>query len=136
MLCLFDEVLEGIGQNDREVTRRVWSTFETGLKAHLEAEELLIFPPFRAVDPTEVQALTEEHARFRARLDELGIAVDLHSVRADDARELVEALTAHSRREDAGVYAWAVAHLGKDAARDVHERLHAATQTREHRQSW
>ena len=53
-----------------------------------------------------------------------------------DARELVEALTAHSRREDAGVYAWAVAHLGKDAARDVHERLHAATQTREHRQSW
>jgi hypothetical protein len=123
LLQRFEEVLAWFRQNDREATRRAWTVFESTLTAHLEAEETLIFPAFRDVDRAETEALAQDHARFRSKLDELGLAVDLHIIRADSARGLIEALTVHSRREDGRMYPWAEKHLDALSRRRLRERL-------------
>ena len=125
LVQLFDDVLALLRENDRDQIRAAWTMFESALTAHLQAEEALIFPAFRMVDPVEVQALSNDHARFRKNLDELGIAVDLHMVRADAAREFIDSLKAHSKREDACMYPWAESHLDHVDEQRLHERLRA-----------
>jgi hemerythrin-like domain-containing protein len=97
--------------------------FESGLRAHLEAEESLIFPAFRLVYPAESAAVSADHGRFRATLDQLGIVVDLYTIRAEAAREFVETLKTHAQREDDCMYPWAEAHLDEGAYRYLPERL-------------
>jgi len=123
LLRLFERVLALFEEDDRDATRRAWSMFERGLVRHMEAEEALIFPAFREVDAVETGALADDHARFRAKLDELGVAVDLHAIRADVARQFVLELEAHSRREDEWMYRWAETHLDPETRRSLHDQL-------------
>lgn len=127
LLQLFDEVLCRLRQNDREETRSAWRLFDSAITAHLEAEEKFLFPAYRAVNLLEVEALERDHAKFRKRLDEMGIAVDLHTIRADAAQQLVEELTEHSRREDVRMYLWAETHLSIEVRHGLHARLQAAS---------
>ena len=130
LLRLFDDVLALLNENQRDETRAAWTMFESALSAHFEAEEALILPAFRLVDPTAAQAISDDHARFRAKLDEMGIAFDLHTIRADAASELIDALKAHAQREDESMYPWAESHLDEDGERGLRERLRAAAATR------
>ncbi|HTT72147.1 MAG TPA: hemerythrin domain-containing protein [Anaeromyxobacteraceae bacterium] len=104
---LFAQLLDEFREGDREELRTTWTAFESGLLAHLAAEERHLFPLFRKVDPEESSALLREHGEFRRTLDELGVGVDLHSVKLDVAQAFVDALTAHGRREDQRLYQWA-----------------------------
>jgi hemerythrin-like domain-containing protein len=108
---LFDDVLALLEKNDRDVTMRAWKLFESGLNAHLEAEETLILPAFHAADRSEANAILKDHLRFRKTLDELGIAVELHTLRADVAKIFIDDLKAHAEREDARMYLWAEKNL-------------------------
>jgi hemerythrin-like domain-containing protein len=119
----FEEVLARLRADDRDQTRVAWARFESSLLWHLEAEEHRLLPAFGKVHAEEAAVLYADHAQFRRRIDELGIAVDLHTIRADEAAELVETLDAHSRREDRGMYAWAEASLDANDYEDLHRRL-------------
>ncbi len=104
--ALFTDLLACMRGDDREASARAWSEFDKGLLAHMAAEETLILLLFREVDPEEADAILADHSRFRAKLAELAVAVDLHFIRADMAEELVASLRAHAAREDALMYRW------------------------------
>lgn len=123
LLRLFEDVLERFRADDREQTRVAWAMFERALVAHLEAEEHELLPAFRKVDPDEAEALYADHARFRTKIEELAVAVELHSIRADAAGMFVQTLKDHSHREDRGMYAWAEATLDESSYRHLHDRL-------------
>jgi hypothetical protein len=119
----FDDVLALLGQNDHARTHRAWVTFASALTGHLDAEEALVLPVFQLISPAEAQALLDDHAKFRETLDELGIAAELQTLRADTGRALIAALRAHSEREDRTLYRWAEEHLGADSLRRLREPL-------------
>ena len=85
----------------------LWTEFDHRLSAHMEAEERFLFPAFARVDRIEALALLRDHADIRAQMLELGVAVDLHELRFDKGRDLVELLRSHAAREDNLLYRWA-----------------------------
>jgi len=85
----------------------LWTEFDHRLSAHMEAEERFVLPAFAHVDRTEALALIREHGDIRALMLELGVAVDLHQLRFEKARDLVDLLRSHSGREDNLLYRWA-----------------------------
>lgn len=99
----------------------VWRRFEAGLRAHLETEEEHLFPLVKG-DP-ELAEIEADHAEIRRRLDELGLAVELHAVREERIDELVALLRAHAEHEDAWLYALADRRLAEPKRRTVLERL-------------
>jgi hemerythrin len=118
-LDLVDEFHEG----DRDDLRAMWARFETRLLAHFGAEERYLLPLFAKVDPGEAAALLAEHDRFRRKLEELGVGVDLHVVRLDVAEELVTGLREHAAREDRLFYRWAESHVDRARRTLVERRL-------------
>ena len=107
----FDDVLRRLALDDRDETRDAWNEFDRGLTAHLDAEEKLILPAFAFAFPEEAAAIRKEHESIRAKLLELGVAVDLHSIRWPAAADFVAELRAHATREDALMYRWAEKNL-------------------------
>jgi hemerythrin-like domain-containing protein len=121
--ALFARLIDEFREGDRDELRRTWSEFEAGLLAHFAAEEHHLLPLFERAAPTDAAALRDDHALFRRTLDELGVGVDLHSVKLDVAQGFVDALSEHARREDSKLYQWAergVDPVGREAlARDL-----------------
>jgi len=109
---LFERLLAAFKASDRELVEGLWSEFDAGLSAHMEAEESHLFPLLLASQPRDVRTLAAEHKHIRARLIELGIAVDLHLSRLKEMQGFVEELRAHARHEDSILYRWADDHLG------------------------
>ncbi len=109
--ALFEDLLRRLALDDRDETRAAWNEFERALVAHLDAEESLMLPAFAAAQPEEAAAIRAEHEKIRAKLLELGVAVDLHYIRADVAADFVRMLREHAAREDSLMYRWAEAHL-------------------------
>lgn len=107
LAALFRDVLRRLALDDRDETREAWSDFERGLLAHLDAEERLVLPAFAVDHPDEARAIRAEHDGFRARLLDLGVAVDLHHIRLEDATSFIRELTDHASRENALMYRWA-----------------------------
>jgi hypothetical protein len=103
---LYERLLDAIRADAPDV-RTWWSELDHGVLAHMEAEERFVLPAFAKVDRDEAVALLREHGQLRERLLELGIAIDLHLLRFERARDLIEALRAHAGREDRLLYRWA-----------------------------
>lgn len=112
---LFGELRAAFDADAREDAARLWAELDRGLTAHLDFEERHVLPAFRAVDPSEVEGLLREHDLIRHRLTELGIGVDLHSVRAEIVADFVALLRAHAHREDELLYRWAERELPPSA---------------------
>jgi len=91
---------------DVRMLQEIWRRFESGLRAHLAAEEAELFPRHVARHPTEVAELEATHDWIRQRLDDLGLEVELHLLRSHQVQELVERLRAHAERERQTVYHW------------------------------
>jgi hemerythrin-like domain-containing protein len=108
---LFEELLSALRADAREDARRLWAEFDEGLCEHMQLEEQVVLPALRTAEPREAAALTEEHGQIRAKLAELGVALDLHEVRAETVADFVEQLRRHARRENALAYQWAEHHL-------------------------
>lgn len=101
------QILQTVEEGDREDVAQAVSALEASILSHLDGEERELLPRFAKENPEEAAALLEEHAIIRKRLTELDISADLHLVRADSLRLLLDALLAHAKREDAGMYRWA-----------------------------
>lgn len=96
-----------------------WSMFETKLIRHMQAEEQFLLPLLEASDPEEVTRIRLEHVRIRDSLTELGLAVELHTVREAQITELVELLHAHAKHENGILYRLA----GEKASAAVHHGI-------------
>jgi hemerythrin-like domain-containing protein len=86
--------------------RRIWSGFEANLLDHLGTEERCLFPLVAHEHRTEVEALCAEHRHIRDALTELGICLELHTLRKQAVDELIEFLRQHAAHEDASLYEW------------------------------
>ena len=87
-----------------------WTAFETELLRHMDLEEVELLPAFAEHDPDEARALLDEHAALRAAMNEIGMTLQLHCLRAEAVADLARRLKAHAAREDAALYTWARAH--------------------------
>ena len=110
----------GFADEPRDLTRR-WSEVEHQLLDHMTAEEHLLLPAYQRADPENAQDLRDQHARLRERAFDIGIAIQLHTIRCEQLQQFVAELRAHARNEEASLYRWADQHLGDDE----HHRLRA-----------
>ncbi len=108
---VLERVLAACEANDREALGPLWTEFEVGLLAHLDAEDAHLLPALFAAAPQDARVIVQEHRHIRSRLAELGVAVDLHTLRLETARLFIDELRAHARTEDRLLYAWGDAHL-------------------------
>jgi hemerythrin superfamily protein len=122
---LLEELLAAVEANDRPEMSRLWGELESGLLAHLEAEETHMFPALLRVSERNARFLVQEHQHIRRRLAELGVAVDLHSVRLDSVRDFIHELRAHAASEDQLLYKWADTHLDEPHRASIIEALTA-----------
>jgi hemerythrin len=109
---LLTSTLAAFEANDREDIQRLWTAFESSLRAHLEAEEKFMIPQLERARKQDAEAILADHARIRAQVAELGTGIDIHVVRLETARAFVDDLRAHSQREES-LYAWADDHLAE-----------------------
>jgi len=91
--------------------RECYNLFEAALLDHLETEERSIFPVVIAQHRQEVEALRAEHQVIRRSLGELGLQVELHTLRKEAMDQLTLFLQQHAARENGALYEW----LGSDA---------------------
>jgi hypothetical protein len=119
--AMFEEVRQKVRCDDLAELRACWDRVERELDEHMCAEEEYLLAAFAEVDPVEARAIREEHDEIRRSVGELGVTLDLHAMRADEADRLIERLRAHAAREDRALYVWAAAHLPRwqDALKPV-----------------
>ena len=86
------------------VLESTWDTFEQRMSRHMQAEEQFLLPLVEASDPVEVARTRDEHIQIRDLLAELGVAIQLHAVRATDIHNLIDLLRAHAKHEDEALY--------------------------------
>ena len=108
--ALIKRLVAAFEANDREDMAKLWTELDTGLNAHLDAEEKFMFPALAEREPEYVRTLAAEHASIRTALLDLGVRVDLHTIRLDAANAFLALLTDHARREDELLYRWADEH--------------------------
>ena len=83
-----------------------WTRFEQSLRDHLDTEERYLFPLVALAHRSAVEDLRAEHQHIRSALSELGVAVDLHTLRKASVDELIVYLQQHALREDQTLYHW------------------------------
>lgn len=86
------------------VLESTWDGFERRLIRHMQAEEQFLLPLVEASNPVEVARTLQEHAQIRDLIAELGVAIELHTVRASDIYRLIDLLRAHAKHEDEALY--------------------------------
>ena len=101
---LFAELREAFEADARDDVQALWSELDTDLRAHLEAEEEHALPRFAELYPDEAARLRQEHESIRTELTELGVMVDLHTLRADAAVRFLELLKTHAAFEEKLLY--------------------------------
>jgi hemerythrin len=117
VLC--NDLINRAESDDWRECDAVWDELGRALEAHMSLEEATLFVAFGAEGPEEsllVDRLRREHRDIRQGVERLGVAVQLHTLRADDVRELVETLRRHAALEDSTLYAWADRAVGPFAA--------------------
>jgi len=102
----------------------LWTRLEHNLRDHLDTEERCLFALVATAHRAEVEALRAEHQHIRCALSELGIAVDLHTLRKASVDELIGYLRQHALREEHSLYEW----IDRDPA--AHRRLRAMFERR------
>jgi hemerythrin superfamily protein len=103
---------------------RCWGEIEHQLSDHMTAEEHFLFPAYQHAEPENAQDLRDQHALLREQALEIGIAVQLHTVRMEQIQAFIAALRAHAQREEASLYRWADRHTSNDERHRM--RVHLA----------
>ncbi|HVJ93862.1 MAG TPA: hemerythrin domain-containing protein [Labilithrix sp.] len=127
---LFERLLAAFAANDREEVARLWTEFELGLLGHMKAEEADLIPMLEHASPRNARVVIQEHRHIRSRLAELGVAVDLHTLRLETARAFIDELRAHARNEDRILYQWAEERVGPAEQLSLFESLAARLRAR------
>lgn len=127
--ALFSQLLDDMHAGEWPICQETWSHFERELLDHIDAEERFVLPSFQRVNPSETAKLQDEHATVRSLLVDIGVGLELHTVKEEHVQRLVELLRSHAAREDALLYRWA-SQLPKELQKEVFDRLssHGANQ--------
>ena len=80
--------------------RVTFSGLETRLMGHMATEEHYLLPLVEVSHPDYAERIRIEHARIRQLVSELGLAIELHTVRAAQIAELIQVLRQHAEYED------------------------------------
>jgi hemerythrin superfamily protein len=104
---LFAALVAGSRCEEPGALRARWAQFEEELTAHLALEETQILPAFAREYPEEARGILEEHRRIRTMLEELGVDLELNSLRAERVAAFIGDLRAHAQREENLLYSWA-----------------------------
>lgn len=96
----------GFADDSRDLVR-CWSDIERRLLDHMAAEERSLLPAYQREAPESAQELRDQHARLREQASEIGVAIQLHTIRCEQLEDFVATLRAHARREEASLYRWA-----------------------------
>ena len=112
---VYDSLQAAYRHGDWPDVQATWQVFEPALRAHMDLEERLAFPAFRATSPADASALLAEHAELRTLLDTLAIHIELHAVPLADAEELIRRLRAHGHHEELVLYPWVEAAMDSAA---------------------
>jgi hypothetical protein len=123
MLSKCRELLACAYADDRRDLTASWNALEAELHDHLAAEEELVLGAFAAAEPSDAEVIRVQHARLRELLTPIGVEVDLHQIRVERLRRLIDGLTAHALFEDATMYPWAQAHLSNVAKHALFVRI-------------
>ncbi len=121
--CL--ELLGACCAGDPSDLARRWGEIEHQLYDHMMAEEHFLFPAYQRDDPENAQDLRDQHALLRELALDLGVAIQLHTVRMEQIQAFVAALRAHAQCEEASLYRWADRHVSDDERHRMHEYLAA-----------
>jgi nucleotide-binding universal stress UspA family protein/hemerythrin superfamily protein len=103
---LYAALVAAYESGDWIAVRRAYEELERALHAHLEHEEMDVFPSLGGQHPDEVAELLADHAEIRARLDAVAMGIDLHIAGLGRAEDLLHTLRAHSTREERVLYPW------------------------------
>lgn len=106
-------IAAGLADEPGEMAKR-WMIIERQLFDHMSAEEHLVLPAYHHAEPENAQRLREQHARLREQALEIGVAIQLHTVRLAQLRAFVAALREHASCEEASMYRWAERHVPED----------------------
>ena len=115
---LFERLLDDVRSGDWTLCQATWSAFEAQLLEHLETEERFLLPSFKHEHAIETAGLQDEHVNIRRLLADLGVRIELHSLREQHVQRFIEFLRAHAAREEALIY-----RLAKDLPPDVAKTL-------------
>lgn len=118
----FDAILEEMQSGNAPGQTAEWTQFEEAVLSHFDAEEKYLLPIFEAHDPDSATVIRNEHEEIRKAIRELGLGVDLRTVREQTVRELVQKLRAHAAHEEK-LYRFADREASDDIARSVLDRL-------------
>lgn len=116
---ILERLVSAVEANDQPEVTKLWAQFEPRLLKHLEAEEAHLVPTLHAVSPRDASGILEEHRLIRRRISELGLGVELHTVRLETARAFADELRAHAQIEDGALYRWCDEHLKKEERPEV-----------------
>jgi hemerythrin-like domain-containing protein len=128
--ALLDRLLAAVRADDREASQTLWKQCEESLLKHFDVEEMFVFPAIREGHSAEVDGLRREHDTMRRRLGELGLALELHTLRCDAIESLCTALREHAEREDSLAYVQAGRTLSIGVARSIAARIKASVGAR------
>ncbi len=127
---LLERLLAATRADDRELCSKVWAKVEKTLLTHLDVEEMFVFPALTETHAAEVERLQREHATIRREIGEIGVALDLHVLRATTIEAFCASLKEHAAREDSLAYPQAERKLAANIARAIVDRILAAASAR------
>lgn len=99
--ALFEDIADRAHRGDSVTLDGGWSELEATLVKHMDFEERLLLG---RVDDAECARIRAEHDTIRRTLTELGISIELHTLREDTVREFLVLLRAHAAREALSLY--------------------------------
>lgn len=88
-----------------------WNAFEHNLLDHIATEEKLLIPAYQTDEPEQAQEIRADHILLRDMLERVAIDVELHVIRIERLKELVELLRAHAHHEETTLYPWTQHHV-------------------------
>ena len=125
-----DRLKSAVDGADALGLRREWEVLEQGVRAHFAFEEEALFPLLPDKEVETVQSLQAEHTAIRTQLEEIGVQVELHTLRKETADRLAEALAEHAAREERLLYDVADEASGVLGRASLIERLRLALERR------
>lgn len=124
----FRRTLGKLKGGDPDAIRAGWLAMEQELDAHLAAEERYVLPAFAKVYPREAARIASEHVEIRSLLFQLGLDLDLHSLREENAELFFAKLQQHAQYEEGLLYEWAEEELPVRERHSVTSSLRAIYQ--------
>jgi len=118
-----DRLRAAVHADDREASAKAWARIEKALLAHFDVEEMFVLPALADEHAAEVDRIRRDHALLRRTIGEMGLAFELHAVRAEAIDAFCDALREHAEREESLLYARAERKLTVNVVRAIVDRI-------------